>query len=72
MCYRIFHDTGLVESFKVPEKEFLAFLHALENGYRDKPYHNRMHAADVLHGVSVLLREPKQIVIYIYIYRYLL
>lgn len=52
MCYRIFHDTGLFESFKIPEKQFLAFLHALESGYRDKPYHNRMHAADVLHGVS--------------------
>ncbi|XP_022650232.1 cGMP-inhibited 3',5'-cyclic phosphodiesterase A-like isoform X2 [Varroa destructor] len=58
MCYRIFHDTGLVESFKVPEKEFLAFLHALENGYRDKPYHNRMHAADVLHGVYYLTSQP--------------
>ncbi|XP_028967600.1 cGMP-inhibited 3',5'-cyclic phosphodiesterase A-like [Galendromus occidentalis] len=58
MCYRIFHDTGLFESFKIPEKQFLAFLHAVENGYRDKPYHNRMHAADVLHGVYHLTSQP--------------
>ncbi|OQR74617.1 cGMP-inhibited 3' [Tropilaelaps mercedesae] len=58
MSYRIFYDTGLIESFKIPEKEFLAFLHALECGYRDKPYHNRMHAADVLHGVYHLTSQP--------------
>lgn len=58
MCYRIMQDTGLVESYHIPEKELLCYLHALECGYRDIPYHNKMHAADVLHGVYYLTTQP--------------
>lgn len=57
MCYRILFDTGLVEAFHIPEKELLCYLHALECGYRDIPYHNKMHAADVLHGVFYLTTQ---------------
>lgn len=57
MCYRILFDTGLVEMFHIPERELLCYLHALECGYRDIPYHNKMHAADVLHGVYYLTTQ---------------
>lgn len=57
MCYRILFDTGLVEAFHIPEKELICYLHALECGYRDIPYHNKMHAADVLHGVYYLTTQ---------------
>ncbi|OQR67926.1 cGMP-inhibited 3' [Tropilaelaps mercedesae] len=57
MCYRILFDTGLMEAFHIPEKELLCYLHALECGYRDVPYHNKMHAADVLHGVYYLTTQ---------------
>ncbi|KAM7299555.1 cGMP-inhibited 3',5'-cyclic phosphodiesterase A [Ixodes scapularis] len=58
MCYRVFLEVGLFEAFKIPELEFLHYFHALESGYREKPYHNRMHAADVLHGVFYLTSQP--------------
>jgi len=37
MCYKVFLETGLFETFRIPIKEFISFFHALELGYRDKP-----------------------------------
>ncbi|XP_068134104.1 cGMP-inhibited 3',5'-cyclic phosphodiesterase 3A isoform X3 [Hyperolius riggenbachi] len=54
MSYRLFEDMSLLETFKIPKKEFMNYFHALENGYRDIPYHNRIHATDVLHAVWYL------------------
>ncbi|GFY63150.1 cGMP-inhibited 3',5'-cyclic phosphodiesterase A [Trichonephila inaurata madagascariensis] len=58
MCYKVFREVGLFEAFKIPVQEFLNYFHAVESGYREKPYHNRMHAADVLHGVYYLTSQP--------------
>ncbi|XP_049331055.1 cGMP-inhibited 3',5'-cyclic phosphodiesterase A isoform X2 [Astyanax mexicanus] len=58
VSYRLFEDTGLFETFKIPLKEFMNYFHALENGYRDIPYHNRIHATDVLHAVWYLSTQP--------------
>ncbi|XP_014859086.1 PREDICTED: cGMP-inhibited 3',5'-cyclic phosphodiesterase A-like [Poecilia mexicana] len=58
VTYRLFEDTGLFETFKIPIKEFMNYFHALENGYRDIPYHNRIHATDVLHAVWYLTTQP--------------
>uniref|UniRef100_A0A8C5WFP5 Phosphodiesterase n=1 Tax=Leptobrachium leishanense TaxID=445787 RepID=A0A8C5WFP5_9ANUR len=54
MSYRLFEDMGFLETFKIPLREFMNYFHALENGYRDIPYHNRIHATDVLHAVWYL------------------
>ncbi|XP_030070093.1 cGMP-inhibited 3',5'-cyclic phosphodiesterase 3A isoform X2 [Microcaecilia unicolor] len=54
VSYRLFEDMGLFETFKIPVREFMNYFHALENGYRDIPYHNRIHATDVLHAVWYL------------------
>ena len=35
----------------------LRFLHRMEAGYKPNPYHNRTHAADVLHTLHVLLHR---------------
>uniref|UniRef100_A0A672TC58 Phosphodiesterase n=1 Tax=Sinocyclocheilus grahami TaxID=75366 RepID=A0A672TC58_SINGR len=58
VSYRLFVDTGLFETFKIPVREFMNYFHALENGYRDIPYHNRIHATDVLHAVWYLTTQP--------------
>nr|XP_046249567.1 cGMP-inhibited 3',5'-cyclic phosphodiesterase A-like isoform X1 [Scatophagus argus] len=58
VSYRLFEDTGLFETFKIPVKEFMNYFHALENGYRNIPYHNRVHATDVLHAVWYLTTQP--------------
>ncbi|XP_016125772.1 cGMP-inhibited 3',5'-cyclic phosphodiesterase A-like [Sinocyclocheilus grahami] len=58
VSYRLFADTGLFETFRIPVREFMNYFHALENGYRDIPYHNRIHATDVLHAVWYLTTQP--------------
>uniref|UniRef100_A0A8C9XNV5 Phosphodiesterase n=1 Tax=Sander lucioperca TaxID=283035 RepID=A0A8C9XNV5_SANLU len=57
VSYRLFEDTGLFATFKIPVHEFMNYFHALENGYRDIPYHNRVHATDVLHAVWYLTTQ---------------
>ncbi|XP_072905601.1 cGMP-inhibited 3',5'-cyclic phosphodiesterase 3B isoform X1 [Hemitrygon akajei] len=58
VIYSLFLDTGLFELFKIPVREFINYFSALENGYRDIPYHNRVHATDVLHAVWYLTTRP--------------
>ncbi|XP_040845001.1 cGMP-inhibited 3',5'-cyclic phosphodiesterase B isoform X2 [Ochotona curzoniae] len=58
VMYALFQDTGLLEIFKIPTQQFMNYFRALENGYRDIPYHNRIHATDVLHAVWYLTTRP--------------
>ncbi|KAL2309951.1 hypothetical protein Nmel_006185 [Mimus melanotis] len=58
VSYRLFEDMGLFETFKIPVREFMNYFHALECGYREIPYHNRIHATDVLHAVWFLTTQP--------------
>ncbi|XP_062052438.1 cGMP-inhibited 3',5'-cyclic phosphodiesterase 3B isoform X1 [Lepus europaeus] len=58
VIYTLFQDTGLLEIFKIPTQQFMNYFRALENGYRDIPYHNRIHATDVLHAVWYLTTRP--------------
>ncbi|KAJ8343414.1 hypothetical protein SKAU_G00307430 [Synaphobranchus kaupii] len=58
VTYTLFQDMGLFEIFRIPAREFMAFFCALESGYRDIPYHNRVHATDVLHAVWYLTTRP--------------
>ncbi|KAM8762433.1 cGMP-inhibited 3',5'-cyclic phosphodiesterase 3B isoform 3-T3 [Acanthopagrus schlegelii] len=58
VTYTLFQDTSLFEIFKIPVREFMTYFCALENGYRDIPYHNRVHATDVLHAVWYLTTRP--------------
>lgn len=37
VSYRLFEDTGLFETFRIPAQEFMNYFHALENGYRVIP-----------------------------------
>lgn len=37
VTYRLFEDTGLFETFRIPIQEFMNYFHALENGYRVIP-----------------------------------
>ncbi|XP_066210898.1 cGMP-inhibited 3',5'-cyclic phosphodiesterase 3A isoform X2 [Saccopteryx leptura] len=58
VSYRLFEDMGLFEAFRIPVREFMNYFHALEIGYREIPYHNRIHATDVLHAVWYLTTQP--------------
>uniref|UniRef100_V9K882 Phosphodiesterase n=1 Tax=Callorhinchus milii TaxID=7868 RepID=V9K882_CALMI len=58
VIYSLFQDTGLFDLFKIPIREFMTYFRVLESGYRDIPYHNRVHATDVLHAVWYLTTRP--------------
>lgn len=54
MAYKIFDKVGLFNTFNIPINLFMNYFNALENGYNDLPYHNRIHAADILHACYFL------------------
>ncbi|KRZ10493.1 putative 3',5'-cyclic phosphodiesterase pde-3 [Trichinella zimbabwensis] len=54
MAYKAFERTNLLKTFQIDLHKFFNFFHAIEEGYRDLPYHNRVHASDVLHACFYL------------------
>uniref|UniRef100_A0A0N4ZB52 Phosphodiesterase n=1 Tax=Parastrongyloides trichosuri TaxID=131310 RepID=A0A0N4ZB52_PARTI len=58
MAYRIFDNCNLFNIFRIDRKKFFHYFCALESGYWDIPYHNRIHAADVLHACYYLTVHP--------------
>eukprot|EP00794_Sanderia_malayensis_P012831 gene12831-14148_t len=50
VAFRIFQNRGFFQKFKIPQDTFFRYFRTLENGYHDIPYHNQIHAADVLQG----------------------
>uniref|UniRef100_A0A914LRA4 Phosphodiesterase n=1 Tax=Meloidogyne incognita TaxID=6306 RepID=A0A914LRA4_MELIC len=54
LTFAIFKEADLFKTFKISYSKFFNFFHALESGYWDIPYHNQIHAADVLHGCFYL------------------
>ncbi|RNA15771.1 cGMP-inhibited 3 -5 -cyclic phosphodiesterase A [Brachionus plicatilis] len=57
MAYKIFDEVGLFKSFDIPITPFIRYFTALERGYIDLPYHNKIHAADVLHACYFLTTQ---------------
>jgi len=53
--FHIFSTTGLLDTFKINPVHFRNYFEAIEQGYHDVPYHNRIHAADVLQAVYYLV-----------------
>lgn len=57
MSYVLFNEAGLMETFRISQREFINYFRALEVNYGRNVYHNRTHASDVLHATSYLLFE---------------
>ncbi|VDN40075.1 unnamed protein product, partial [Gongylonema pulchrum] len=49
---------GLLKTFEIPSAALVNYLLHLEHHYRDNPYHNQIHAADVAQSVNVLISSP--------------
>eukprot|EP00002_Diphylleia_rotans_P016194 TRINITY_DN3149_c0_g1_i3.p1 TRINITY_DN3149_c0_g1~~TRINITY_DN3149_c0_g1_i3.p1 ORF type:complete len:782 (+),score=144.11 TRINITY_DN3149_c0_g1_i3:43-2388(+) len=60
VAVHLFRKHKFVSKFKIDEEKMINFFAAIEGGYGKKiPYHNNMHAADVLLSVEHLLTsEP--------------
>ena len=48
-------DAGLRAAFGIPEATLAAFFAAVQGGYRSQPYHNALHATDVLHSLNYIV-----------------
>jgi hypothetical protein len=46
---------GLVQTLHLDEHKLILFLKQVEDGYLDNPYHNNIHAADVLNRLVCIL-----------------
>lgn len=47
----------IIEKFQFSEAKLANFLMRIEDGYPSNPYHNRIHAADVLQSLHVLIKR---------------
>lgn len=41
MAFKLLKDSGLISMFRLNEAKLVAFLHTIEEGYPNNPYHNR-------------------------------
>ncbi|KAG1666487.1 hypothetical protein FOA52_004869 [Chlamydomonas sp. UWO 241] len=55
LSFYLFRRFGLIAKFGLDEHKLIKFFMHLEQGYSPNPYHNRIHAADVLRSMHVLL-----------------
>lgn len=56
-AYAILTSHNIFKKFKIDEQTFLNFLSVMEAGYHGNPYHNSMHAADVLHITNFIMSK---------------
>lgn len=55
--YALMFRYGLLQKFRIDERIFTNWLSVVEAGYHPNPYHNSMHAADVLHITHYILSK---------------
>lgn len=53
--FRILEQHGLLEKLDFNPNKVLKYLQAVEAGYNNNPYHNNIHATDVLLGTNYLI-----------------
>jgi hypothetical protein len=55
LAYYLFAKQGLLEHFSLKPAALARFLRRMEAGYRGNPYHNAVHAADVLQTLHCIV-----------------
>ncbi len=56
-AYTLMVKYDFVNKFNIPEQVLINFLKEVESGYHPNPYHNSMHAADVLQVVHYTIAK---------------
>jgi hypothetical protein len=55
LSQHLFTNANFFETFNIPQDKFRNFVFTIEKGYHeDLPYHNSIHATDVLHCYAFL------------------
>lgn len=58
VTYTILRERNLIRQFEIPPGVLVNYLLHLEHHYKDNPYHNQIHAADVAQSIHVLISSP--------------
>jgi len=57
MGYALFLQHDLINKFKIPQEKLRRWLEKMNEGYRNNPYHNAIHAADVSQTLNFFLTK---------------
>jgi cAMP-specific phosphodiesterase 4 len=64
IAYSLFNRYDLIRKFSIDETKLKRFLTIIEDGYDSKnPYHNSIHAADVLQTLNCFISKGKMDII---------
>ncbi len=55
LSYALLKRCEVADKFQMDDHRLVKFLMRVEDGYPNNPYHNRIHAADVLQSLHVLV-----------------
>lgn len=55
LSYALLKRCEVADKFEMDDHRLVKFLMRVEDGYPNNPYHNRIHAADVLQSLHVLV-----------------
>lgn len=55
LAHYLFQKLGFIDQFDIDPERLALFFKGIEEGYKENPYHNRVHAADVLQNVYFML-----------------
>ena len=58
MIEQTFRELGLDMIFNIERGKLLRFADVIDRAYKNNPYHNNTHAADVLHNMFCLIKGP--------------
>jgi cAMP-specific phosphodiesterase 4 len=58
ITYTILKERNLIDKFHLSARTLLTYLSHVEDHYRNVPYHNHLHAADVTQSIHALLSLP--------------
>jgi cAMP-specific phosphodiesterase 4 len=58
VTYTLLRERGILKQFDIPASCLVTYLLHLEHHYKENPYHNQIHAADVAQSIHVLISTP--------------
>ncbi|EFJ48932.1 3'5'-cyclic nucleotide phosphodiesterase [Volvox carteri f. nagariensis] len=57
LAFFLFHQADLIRKFDIKPHLLARFIRRVEDGYRPNPYHSKIHAADVLQSLHVIIHR---------------
>ncbi|EGR31348.1 hypothetical protein IMG5_112180, partial [Ichthyophthirius multifiliis] len=55
----LFNKYNLIEELRIDQNVFKQFTKGIQNGYKNNPYHNKLHSFDVLQTIHFFMKKCK-------------